>query len=284
MSIESRAEESVETESGAPAPNPESPASATPAIAPNAKNLTSDFLGKVNHVDRFNFDPVTNIEPGTQLAERYRALRSSLQTLNAKRGVASLLITSCYHAEGKTVSSINLARYLAKNVGKKVVLVDCDLRKPRVRHFLNQDCPLGLEDALQGKTTIHKVTTFSYEDNLAVISTRRGHSNATELLDAPIMDRFLEELKAAFDYVIVDCSPVLSTSDPIVVGRKLDGALVAVRAGHTQRESVEHMLDLLQQAEVRVHGVVLTFMRDYIPKSLSRYQYYQDYSYHATDR
>ncbi len=238
-----------------------------------------DLIAEARKVSKFDITKHMEVIPGTQVAEEFRALRTNLLTLKAREGVNSVAISSCHHGEGKTTTAINLARFLAKARHRKVLLFDGDLRRPKVKEFLSLKPEVGLEDVLSGEADVKDALVYSEKDNLVALPVRTGHSSATEMLDVPAMGELASLLTASFDYVVCDTTPLLSTTDPCVLGARMGGVALVVRAGVTQRESVEHGRNILEQADVRLLGLILNHVRFYIPRYLYRYQYYHDYYY-----
>ncbi len=252
---------------------------ATDEVAP------ADLWEKIRHVDKFYFDPEMEIAGGTQLAEKIRELRTNILTLKASKGTKSILLSSCHHGEGKSSASINLAKYMSKNEEYRTLLVDCDLRRPSVKKFLNWEVECGLDDVLNGKASLDEAILYSEQDNLSVLFTRCGHLNGAEMLERPMTSEIVRQLNENFDFIIYDCSPVLSTTDPTILGKLIDGVVMIVKTGVTQRESVEHAINLFGQARVSILGIVLTHLKFYLPRYLVRYNYYQDrYAYYGEER
>jgi len=257
----------------APVPTGEPTAPVHPSVPPR------DLIAEARRVPKLEIAKHMEVISGTQVAEEFRALRTNLLSIKAREGINSIVVSSCHHGEGKTTTAINLARFMAKARHRKVLLFDGDLRRPKIKEFLSLKPEVGLEDVLSGKADIKEALLYSEEDNLAVLPVRGGHSSATEMLDVPAMGELASLLTASFDYVICDTTPLLSTTDPCVLGNRMGGVVIVVRAGVTQRESVEHGKTILEQADVRLLGMVLNHVRFYIPRYLYRYQYYQDYYY-----
>lgn len=241
--------------------------------------ITPDWFGKIDVMRAIEWSSSVMAESGTQVAEEIRSLRTNLWTIRLERDIKSIAITSCRHNEGKTTMAINLSLFMAKNRDRRILLIDADLRRPKLKSLGNLKPDLGFDDLLQGRCEPWEVIRYSERDNLYFMPTVRGHSNASELLELPRTSKIIAELRGMFDYIIYDAPPILSTTDPVILGRMVDGVIMAVKANATQRESVEHAQSMLEQVKINIVGVVLTQMRNYIPRYLYRYQYYHDY-YH----
>lgn len=253
------------------------------SLAPvSEKLLEADtaLLKKIPVVNSFNFVEGSCVIIGTQVAEKFRELRTNLFTLKLRDGLKSFVFTSCHHGEGKTTIAINLAVFLAKSRDLRILIADCDLRRPQVKKYINYKPEFGLEDVIEGKAELHQSLVYSRDDNLYVLLSRRGHSNAAELLESPKMGEIMKTLISTFDIILIDSSPILSTTDPTILGRMVDGIILVIKTNQTQRESVTYAKELFEQAKVKVIGMILNHLRYYIPRYLYRYQYYEDYYYH----
>jgi len=164
----------------------------------------------------------------------------------------------------------------------KVALVECDLRRPKFANRLGIKVELGIDKLLEGEGELEECLVFSEADNLYVFSARRGHSDAAELIGTERMDLMMKRIRASFDIVVIDSTPLLSTTESLVMGRLSDGVVLVVKAGQTQRESVEHARTILDQAAVPIVGSVLSHVKNVLPRFLYRYQYYHDYHYYYT--
>jgi capsular exopolysaccharide synthesis family protein len=239
-------------------------------------------LGEIapRRVPQLDFTPEAAVfKDKSMMAEEYRALRANFSVLQEKEGIKSIVVTSCHHREGKTTTSLNLAMMLARNPERRVLLVEADIRRPRLKSILRLDNFLGLDDYLEGKGRLQEVMFYVQQENLYVIPARAGRSNATDLLEQSRMEELMTFFRRRFDFIVYDTSPVLATADPISLGVLTDGVVIVVEAETTQRESIEHAIGLMEQTKVRILGFILNRMRFYLPKYLYRYQYYHDYYY-----
>lgn len=220
------------------------------------------------------------VEERSQVAEEYRILRTRLQIINPIRN--SVMFTSCRHGEGKSSTSMNLSLFLAKKKDSKILLIDLDLRRSRIAKLFNLKAEVDLVDVARGRNSIEEAIIYSKKDNLYVMPVRRDYSNATEILESESMKDIIEQVHENFDFIIIDTCPCLSTADPTIIGRMVGGAVMVVRSRQTQRESLEHAILALQEHNIPTLGLVLTFMKYFIPRYFYRYQYYHDtyYYYH----
>ena len=233
-------------------------------------------LGEIRCVEKFNFSDECAFSQSSEIGEKFREIRTNIYTLSKVNKINTYVLTSCHHNEGKTHLAINTARFLAQYEGSRVLLIDGDMRRPRIYKRVSADYEFGLEDYLTNKCRLEDALMYSKADNLTVLPSLKGRSSATEMLESDRMNHLMEVARVNFDYVLVDCSPVLSTTDPLVIGPKADGVLITVKSGAVQRDSVEHAIGLMRQANARVVGVVLTQVKDYLPSYLHRYNYFSD--------
>jgi capsular exopolysaccharide synthesis family protein len=197
---------------------------------------------------------VTLTHPRSLAAEQYRVLRHRLEML-AKQGHKALAFTSAQSSEGRTTTAVNSALALGRGGRNKVVLVDADLRRPSVHTMLGLRPREGLCDVVAGRSTLGACLWRFGDDELYVLPAGNLPIDlATTLYDARLGET-LRELKARFDFVLLDCPPVLPLADVPTLCRDLDGALMIVRANRTPLELVGAAVEALYG--VPVHGVVL---------------------------
>ncbi|MHC4871159.1 MAG: CpsD/CapB family tyrosine-protein kinase [Planctomycetota bacterium] len=235
-----------------------------------------DF-SKLNIKEKLNYSPV---EDRSQVAEEYRILRTRLQIINPSRN--SVMFTSCRHGEGKSSTSMNLSLFLAKKKDKKILLIDLDLRRSRIAKMFNLKPEIDIVDVVRERNDVEEAIIYSKKENLYIMPVKRDYSNATEILESNKMREIIEQAHENFDFVIIDTCPCLSTADPTIIGRMVGGAVMVVRSRQTQRESLEHAVLALQEHGIPTLGLVITFMKYFIPRYFYRYQYYHDtyYYYH----
>lgn len=196
-------------------------------------------------------------EPTSSVAEAYRALRTSIQFLGLDRALRTLQITSPVSGEGKTTTVVNLAVALAR-AGQRVVLVDCDLRRPRVHQFLGLDPAIGFTSVLLGDATLSDALQVVPDiDGLRVLPAGPVPPNPSELLSGRRTIEILATLQADADVVLIDSPPVLPVSDATALSTRVDGTLMVVNANSTTRKQLVRSLELLRQVEAVVVGIVL---------------------------
>lgn len=213
-------------------------------------------------------------QPRSPISEAFRSLRTNLEFAGVNRPLRSLLITSTSPGDGKTTVAANLAAIIAQS-GRSVVLLDADLRRPRIHRFLGIPNRAGLTDLFRELATPESVMHASDPgDGLRVITSGSLPPNPTELLASARMTELLGELTRDNAIVVIDSPPTL-VADAQVMAARVDGVVLVVHPGHTHLDSVMATLEQLKRAEARVVGVV--FNR--IPRN--RDYYYGGYRYYS---
>lgn len=219
---------------------------------------TAPLIGSIPHDKSRRDRPTVEYQRGwSASAEAFRELRTNLQFLNVDQPPRVLVMTSAVPGEGKTTTSINLAVSLAE-AGHHVVLLEGDLRRPRLSEYLGLPGGAGLSSVLAGAASISDVLQPTQFENIRVLSSGPVPPNASELLGSDAARQVIEELRARFDYVLVDGPPLLPVTDSAVVSTYCDGAIVVVKNGSTKREELSRALGNLERVGARVLGVVLS--------------------------
>jgi capsular exopolysaccharide synthesis family protein len=250
-----------------------------PTLEQRVKSLQERLKEKVyiaKATDDSGIDPrvVTYYNPNSHISEQYRMFRTNIHSKTSNRLMKTLLISSALRGEGKTVTAVNLAVALAQDFDKKVFLADCDLRGGNVHNMLNINLSPGLSDVLANGTASEAGFQNSKIKNLTVLTRGEIPANPSELLGSKRMRRLLEELRARFDYIILDTPPVISITDARILGPQTDGVMFVVQAQKTQERTVRHAQELLEQARAKTIGFVLTQVDHYVPGYYSYYYYY----------
>jgi polysaccharide biosynthesis transport protein len=214
--------------------------------------------------------------PRSPISEAFRALRTSI--LLSKPGSAPkvLLVTSSVPEEGKSATVYNMAVCFAQ-MGKKVLVIECDLRKPSLRRYTGQESSGGLSNLLTGSMDRHQFLLQDPDlENLYLLLAGPIPPNSSELLISSTFDDLLEEYSNEFDLVLLDSPPtVLLTDAAIISGKKVNGVLVVVRADSTTRSALMRTVETLRRSKAHILGVVLNL----IDTSSSEYYYEQGYYY-----
>ena len=200
---------------------------------------------------------VTLTAPTSAAAEAYRSLRTSIQFLGLDSPVRTLQLTSPSAAEGKSTTAANLAIALA-NAGQRVVIVDCDLRRPRAHEFFALSNEVGFTSVLLGELPLSAaLQPVPGVDGLRVLASGPRPPNPSELLSGHRTTEVLAALQAEADIVVVDSPPVLGVSDAVVLSARVDATLLVANGTQTSRKAVGRALELLHQIDASVIGTVL---------------------------
>lgn len=221
---------------------------------------------------------VAHHDPTAPVSEQYRMLRTNLFSMSAKKSLKTFVVTSAIHGEGKTVTATNLAFVMAEDLNaKSVLLIDADLRKGRISHLLGVGPRPGFAELLSNGVPLSDALIDIGLKNLTVLPSGKSPKNPAELLGSSRMKQLIAELRGRFDTVLFDAPPVMSVTDPGVLGSQTDGVLMVVQAGRTQRASVQHAEQLLSQAHARVLGYIITNVEYHLPEYIYRYVERQPY-------
>lgn len=201
---------------------------------------------------------ILQADPTNPRSEAFRALRTNLQFLEMDGG-HSFVVTSSVPGEGKTTTSINLAIALA-DAGKRIALLDADLRKPKVAGYLGIEGGAGLTDVLIGRARLGDVMLPWGGRPLHILPAGKIPPNPSELLGSAQMRQLIEAVEGEFDVVLCDAPPLLPVTDAAVLSRLTSGALVAVASGRTSSHQLESALEALETVGARVGGVILTML------------------------
>ena len=199
---------------------------------------------------------VAAIAPHSAIAEQYRAIRTRISQREDQAPVRTVMVTSPGTREGKSITAANLALTTAQELQRRVVLVDGDLRRPSVQALFGIDVSgPGLSDVLSGQATLDEALVYLPDFGLTVLPAGTTPPFPTELLGSTAMRRVLDTLRARFDRVLLDVPPVMPLADVGTVAPLVDGVVVVVRAGVTQRPALDQALSALD--ETKVLGLVL---------------------------
>jgi capsular exopolysaccharide synthesis family protein len=225
---------------------------------------------------------LTQVESNSSVAESYRQLRTSLLLSSAGHAPRTLLVTSSQPAEGKTTTSVNTAISLAQT-GAAVLIVDADLRRPRVHKIFNLKNNAGLCNYLAGDCDLASLIQIAMP-NLYVLPVGPLPPNPAELLGSTKMKNVVDTLAANFDYVVIDSPPVSSFADSLILSALVEGVIIVVRSGFTPREMAQRTKAHLQSVGAKILGVVINQIKlqphDYYYYS----SYYSRYYYGGGDR
>ncbi len=228
-----------------------------------------------------DLDMMVERRPKSSVSEAFRSIRTSLLYTSANNEPRAFVITSAGPQEGKTTASVNLAITFA-NAGKKVLLVDSDLRKPRIHKTFGSDDSKGLTNYLVGQNSLKDVVSGTEVENLSFLPSGPVPPNPTELLDSDKMKEFVKQAKESYDYIIFDSPPVVAVSDAAVLAAMSDGAIQVIWSGNTSRKLVMMGKGKIESIGAKVIGVILNNLK----ASRSNYYYYYPryYKYYGTEK
>ena len=200
---------------------------------------------------------VTVSDPRSAAAEAYRALRTNLSFSSLDDPIRTLVVTSPAPQEFKSVVIANLAVIMAQG-GNRTLLVDCDLRRPALHDIFGVDNSHGLTSMMLNEEAMNKPPLLGTEiDNLRLLPSGPLPPNPADLLGSRRMDAVIKRLAEEADMILLDAPPVLAVTDAAVLGSKVDGVLLVIRAGATRRDHAERAKELLEKVNIRIVGAVL---------------------------
>jgi polysaccharide biosynthesis transport protein len=226
---------------------------------------------------------ITQSRPQSQMAESYRALRTSLLLTSLGAPPKTILITSALPREGKTTTSINTAIVLAQK-GVRVLLIDADLRRPSIHKTLGMGPRVGLSNVLTGGATLQQATMRSpVLPNLYVLPAGTPPPNPAELMASVQMNDMLTQLRDQYDHIVVDTPPTLSVTDAVVLSTRADAVVLVIRSAQTTKPALRRARDILAQVNARVSGVLLNAVNLDSPDYYYYYEYQGKYGHRYYD-
>ncbi len=214
---------------------------------------------------------VTLNKPRSPISEAYRVLRTNLRYSGIENPGGAMLVTSAGPGEGKSTTAANLAVSMAQ-VGKRIVLLDADLRRPSVHKIFGLDNARGLSDLFSNENVaLEDVLQPTTIPSLRVITSGAIPPNPAEMLDSRMMTQILASLRQNTDLVIIDSPPVLPVADASIIGSRCSGAVMVVDSGKTRTEIARRAVATLERANVQVAGVILNKLG---AKQAAGYYYY----------
>ena len=205
-----------------------------------------------------NVNLITLLQPRSAAAEAYRSLRTNLMFSSVEDPIRTLLVTSAAREDQKSATLANLAVTFAQS-GNKTILVDADLRQPKQHEIWDIENGPGLSAMMLNDSAITMPPLNATDvENLQVVTSGELPPNPADLLSGKRMDEIINVLGDRADYVLFDSPPILAATDAALLGIKLDGALLAIRAGDTRRDHTAQARQALERVHVRIVGAVLT--------------------------
>ncbi|HYA61763.1 MAG TPA: polysaccharide biosynthesis tyrosine autokinase [Candidatus Sulfotelmatobacter sp.] len=226
---------------------------------------------------------VTQVRPQSQMAESYRALRTSLLLSSLGAPPKVIMVTSALPQEGKTTTSINCAVVLAQK-GVRVLLIDGDLRRPTIHKTLGMGPRSGLSNVLTGSIKLEQaITRSAILSSLYVLPAGAPPPNPAELLASSNMKDVLVQLREQYDHIVVDTPPSLSVTDAVVLSQRADAVVLVIRSGQTTKQALRRARDILARVNARVVGVLLNAVDLSSPDYYYYYEYQDKYARYYRD-
>ncbi|MDU0155111.1 CpsD/CapB family tyrosine-protein kinase [Bacillus cabrialesii] len=209
-------------------------------------------------------------EPKSLNSEQYRTIRTNIEFASVDRKMQSVMITSACPGEGKSTTAANLAVVFAQQ-GKKVLLIDADLRKPTVHTAFHLENMIGLTSVLLKKSSLKQAVQATNEKQLDVLTSGPIPPNPAELLSSKWMKELTDEACAAYDMVIFDTPPILAVADAQILGSVADGSVLVISSGKTEKEQAAKAKEALESCNSKLLGAIMN------GKKLSKHSEYGYY-------
>ncbi len=216
--------------------------------------------------------------PGSREAEAFRSSRTTLYHSTKDTQDKVIQVTSAEPGDGKSTTSANLAIAIAQS-GKKVLLIDADLRRPTMHTLFGLPQDIGLTDVLLGEVEWPAAVRTTRLENLSVLTAGLCPSNPAELLSSSRLPDLLRDVRLTYDVIIIDTPPILAVSDPAIISPHIDGLLLVVRMGKNKRASAQRAREMIDAHGIRLYGVIVNDVEYSSDDSIAYSQYdkyYQD--------
>jgi exopolysaccharide transport family protein len=240
--------------------------------------IYSRHRNRIGNGKSYPVELITHKNPRSALSEAYRNIRTSILLSFSERPPKILAISSPNPAEGKTTTVLNTAIALAQT-GANVLLIDADMRKPRIHTIFNYENGAGLSSYLSGNAKLETIMHATGIPNLAYIPAGPIPPNPSELIGSPLFKNTIQTLKENFDHILIDTPPVLGFADSVILCSMVDGTMIVVGGGKTPKETLYQAREILMQVNARILGVVINRVEihrgDY-NSYYYRYRYYEE--------
>jgi succinoglycan biosynthesis transport protein ExoP len=220
---------------------------------------------------------ISYLEPQSEIAEAYRALRTSILLSSVSHPPRSILVTSSVPQDGKTMTCLNLGIVLAQQ-GKRILLVDADLRRPGIHKSFDLKGKIGLSNILTGGARISDAIQATVQPNLYVMPAGLVPPHPSELLSSSLMQDLLKKWREEYDHIIIDSPPVISVTDAVLLSVQADAVVLIIRSGETSAAHVRRTRNLLQSVNARMLGIVVN-AADLTSPDYYYYYYGSKYNY-----
>lgn len=219
---------------------------------------------------------ISHMSPKSPISEAYRTLRTNIQFADLDKDIKTIVFTSALAGEGKTTTASNVGVVSAK-AGKRVLIIDADLRKPTLHKKFKKANAKGLSDAILSEESPIRFVVPTEEPNLDLMLSGPIPPNPSEILGSKRMRALIEKLKEAYDLILIDAPPVGIVTDAQILASFADGAMVVIRVGHGDRKQAAYAVELLRNVKANLLGVVL----NRLPINEGGYYKYKYYAYYG---
>jgi len=202
---------------------------------------------------------ITMEHPKFHVSEQYRTIRTNIEFSSIDKEIKTLLVVSPNAGEGKSTTAANVAAVFAQQ-GKKVLLVDVDLRKPTVHYTFQVENTLGFTNVFTKQVKLEEAIKPTKQGNLFVLSSGPIPPNPSEMLGSSAMKEFITTTQDMYDLIVFDAPPVIAVTDGVILASEVDGVLLVVRSGETEIKTIKKSKELLGNVNARLLGVVLNGM------------------------
>lgn len=247
------------------------------------RKLGLPVLALIAQVPETEGGPITFAEPRSPVAEAFRSLRTNIQFASVDKPLQTLLITSPMPKDGKSTISTNVAVVLAQS-GKKVTIIDADLRRPTLHKKLNMTNRRGLTDLfVQQKLSLEGIANPTGVPNLKLLTSGGLPPNPSELIGSSKMMEIVSALHEVNDVVIIDTPPVMAVTDSSILAPKVDGVLLVIRPGETKMAAAKQTVEQLRRVNANILGAVLNDVENKRARYYYYYKGYYAYNYYYGD-
>ncbi|QCX34859.1 CpsD/CapB family tyrosine-protein kinase [Caloramator sp. E03] len=222
-------------------------------------------------------DLITINNPKSVVSEAYRTLRTNIQFSSFDKNIKTIVVTSSGPGEGKSTVSSNLSAVLSQG-DNKILLIDCDMRKPKIHKIFNLSNEIGLTNLLLGEINFENAVV-KIDKNLFVLPCGTRPPNPAEIIASSKMQNFIESLKEQFNYIIIDTPPILMVTDAQILSKYADGTLLVVSSGEADKNAAVKSKELLLKVDAKILGVIL----NKIDTSRKGYYGYYYHYYYGSD-